>query len=151
MKEPTPYGQLETSDRHSSLEEGMFLELDFKKLERVVQCGQDLIPAVAQDDESKRVLMVGYANRRAIEYALEHGVATFWSSSRNELWIKGATSGEYLELVETRVNCEQNSILYLVRFAGAGACHTRNREGKPRQSCYYRRLTNRLELEAVER
>merc|ERR1712056_174116 len=63
-----------------------------------------------------------------------------WSTSRNELWAKGATSGDVLDLVEVRCNCEQNSLLYLVRPRRAGACHTRDASGSTRPSCYYRRL-----------
>ena len=73
-----------------------------------------------------------------MQAALQKKVAVFWSTSRNALWIKGATSGDFLELVETRVNCEQNSILYRVRPKGKGACHTRDASGKSRPSCYYR-------------
>ena len=65
-------------------------------------------------------------------------MATFWSTSRNELWIKGKTSGDYLEIVEVRVNCEQNSVLYRVRPKGQGACHTKDKDGVARSGCYYR-------------
>ncbi|MBN1399554.1 MAG: phosphoribosyl-AMP cyclohydrolase, partial [Anaerolineae bacterium] len=79
----------------------------------------------------------------------EHGVAAFWSTSRNELWVKGATSGDTLQVVEVRVNCEQNSLLYIVRPLGAGACHTKTLDGHTRMSCYYRRIVDgRLEFVA---
>jgi phosphoribosyl-AMP cyclohydrolase len=127
---------------HSEIEEGTQLKLDFTKLRKVVaQCTEDVIPAVAQDAETGEVLIVGYVNQLALETALREKMATFWSTSRNELWIKGRTSGDFLELLEVRVNCEQNSILYRVRLAGKGACHTRHQEGGlPRLGCYYRRL-----------
>jgi phosphoribosyl-AMP cyclohydrolase len=70
---------------------------------------------------------------------LDRKAAVFWSTSRNELWEKGKTSGETFELVEVRVNCEQNSLLYRVRPKRGGICHTKNREAEPR-NCYYRRL-----------
>jgi phosphoribosyl-AMP cyclohydrolase len=92
------------------------------------------------------VLIVGYANELALNTALEQGMATFWSSSRNELWIKGKTSGDYLEIVEVRVNCEQNSILYRVRPKGQGACHVKDEEGVARKGCYYRKITKDLSL-----
>ena len=76
-------------------------------------------------------------------------MATFWSSSRNELWIKGKTSGDYLEIHEIRVNCEQNSILYKVRPKGKGACHTKNASGRSRPGCYYRKLNADGTLEFV--
>ena len=66
--------------------------------------------------------------------------ATFWSTSRNEFWIKGATSGDYLEIVDIRVNCEQNSLLYRVRLKGKGACHIQDGNGVSRHGCYYRRI-----------
>lgn len=125
---------------HHELEEGTKLALDFKKLTKVASCGEDLIPAIAQDHETKEVLIVGYANQLAFETAMNEKMATFWSTSRNELWIKGKTSGDYLEIIEIRVNCEQNSILYLVRPKGKGACHTKDQSGKPRTGCYYRSI-----------
>lgn len=131
------------------LEEGNELLIDFEKLGKVAQCGEPLVPVVVQDADTKKVLFVAYANETALAYALEHGVATFWSTSRNELWVKGATSGDTLRLVEVRINCEQNSLLYLVRPLGQGACHTRDADGKSRCSCYYRRIEGG-KLEFVE-
>ena len=123
---------------HQELEEGKTLRIDFKKLEKVAGCAEDLIPAVAQDHDSGEVLIVGYANELALKTALSENMATFWSTSRNELWIKGKTSGDYLEIVEVRVNCEQNSVLYRVHPKGQGACHTKDKEGVARSGCYYR-------------
>ena len=65
--------------------------------------------------------------------------AVFWSTSRNELWEKGATSGETFELVEVRVNCEQNSLVYRVRPRRGGICHTKTQNGEAR-NCFYRSL-----------
>ena len=114
---------------HHELENGTKLSLDFKKLAKVAACGEDLIPAVAQDADTGEVLIVGYANQLALDTAQKEGMATFWSSSRNELWIKGKTSGDYLEIVEIRVNCEQNSVLYRVKPKGQGACHVKDEQG----------------------
>ncbi|MBT3467821.1 MAG: phosphoribosyl-AMP cyclohydrolase [Opitutae bacterium] len=125
---------------HEELEQGAVLNLDFTKLRKVANCGADVLPAIAQDAKTGEVLIVGYANELALQTALECGMATFWSTSRNELWIKGLTSGNYLELVETCVNCEQNSILYRVRQVGSGACHTNGADGNARHGCYYRSL-----------
>jgi phosphoribosyl-AMP cyclohydrolase len=73
-----------------------------------------------------------------------------WSSSRQELWIKGLTSGETFELIEARVNCEQNSLLFIVRPNRGGICHTKNAGGKPRD-CYYRKIDlNTLKLENLD-
>ena len=135
---------------HDELEHGSVLNLDFTKLRKVASCEADVLPAVAQDARTGEVLIVGYANRLALDTALECGMATFWSTSRNELWIKGKTSGDYLKLEEVRVNCEQNSVLYLVTPAGKGSCHTKNKEGEARPGCYYRRLKADGSLEFVD-
>lgn len=125
---------------NSQLEEGSQLSLDFTKLRKIAAGREDVIPAVAQDAATGEVLILGYANRLALDTALRERKAVFWSTSRNELWIKGLTSGDYLELLEVRVNCEQNSLLYKVRPAGQGACHTKGADGRSRSGCYYRRI-----------
>lgn len=135
---------------HEELEHGSVLNLDFTKLRKVANCESDVLPAIAQDANTGEVLIVGYANELALKTALECGMATFWSTSRNELWIKGKTSGDYLKIEEIRVNCEQNSLLYRVTPAGKGACHTKNKEGVARSGCYYRRLNPQGELEFVD-
>jgi phosphoribosyl-AMP cyclohydrolase len=134
---------------HRELEEGAALRLDFTKLKKVAACGQDLVPAVAQDHATGEVLIIGYVNQLALDTALRERKATFWSTSRNELWIKGKTSGDFLELLEARVNCEQNSLLYLVRLAGQGSCHTKDHAGHARLGCFYRRITPPGTLEFV--
>lgn len=132
------------------IEEGRRLQLDFAKLRKVAHTGADVVPVVAQDADSGEVLIVAYANQLALETTFREGKATFWSTSRNELWIKGATSGDYLEIVEVRVNCEQNSLLYRVRLAGGGSCHTKNSAGKARFGCYYRRVNQDGSLDFVD-
>jgi phosphoribosyl-AMP cyclohydrolase len=126
------------------LEEGQNLLLDFDKLSKVVAASSKIIPVAVQDIDSKNVILIAYTNELAFKESIRTKVATFWSTSRNELWIKGATSGNYFELVEIFVNCEQNSLLYLVRPKGEGICHTRNKSGKARD-CFYRRLDFRSE------
>lgn len=123
---------------HHDLEEGLELNLDFTKLRKIASGSEDVIPAVAQDSVTGEVLIIGYVNELALKTAFEEKKATFWSTSRNELWIKGKTSGDFLELQEVRVNCEQNSILYLVKLAGKGSCHTKGADGQARHGCYYR-------------
>ena len=128
------------------LEEGSELLLDFEKLGKVAQTGASVLPVVVQDADSGEVLILAYANELALQTTVSSRIATFWSTSRNELWVKGATSGDTLQIAEIRVNCEQNSLLYLVRPLGDGACHTRDAGGRVRRSCYYRRLVGgRLE------
>jgi len=129
------------------LEEGTELQLDFTKLNRSVTACPDILPVAVQNADTNELILVAYTNERALRAALERRRAIFWSTSRNELWEKGATSGETFDLVEVRVNCEQNSLLYRVRPRRGGICHTKNGSGAPRD-CYYRRLdfeTGKLE------
>lgn len=121
------------------LEEGTKLQLDFRKLQKAVGACPDILPVAVQNADSGEVILVAYANELALRTALETKAAVFWSTSRNELWEKGKTSGETFELIEVRVNCEQNSLLYRVRPKRGGICHTKNESGEPR-NCYYRRL-----------
>ena len=123
-------------------EDGATLMLDFDKLASVAACGQALVPVAVQDAATKELLILAYANKQAFKRTLKTGKATFWSTSRNELWEKGATSGDTLKIVEIRVNCEQNSLLYIVKPAGKGACHTKDAAGAARKGCYYRRIKN---------
>lgn len=97
-----------------------------------------LVPAVVQSVVDGEVLMLGWVNAEAWERTLSTGKATFWSTSRNELWEKGATSGDWLTIVEIRVDCDDDTILYRVKPEGQGACHTRNQAGQTRSSCFYR-------------
>ena len=127
-------------DNHEDLEKGTLLSLDFSKLNQIGSAGHPVLPVVVQDSDSGEVLIIAYANEEALRETLKRKEAVFFSTSRNELWHKGATSGDTLSLVEVRVNCEQNSLLYLVRPQGEGACHTKNEEGVARSSCYYRSI-----------
>lgn len=90
-----------------------------------------LIPAVVQDAASGEVLILAWMNRESLARTFASGFVTFWSRSRRELWEKGATSGNRLELVSISKNCEANSLLVKARPQGP-ACHTGN------TSCYYR-------------
>ena len=123
----------------NKLEEGGDLQLDFGKIGRVARGCPETLPVVVQNMDSREVILLAYANEQALEQTLQSRTATFWSTSRNELWIKGGTSGETFELLEVRVNCEQNSLLYLVRPNRGGICHTKNDSGEPR-NCFYRKL-----------
>jgi len=122
------------------LEEGTTPAIDFDKVAAIGQRGQRVVPVVLQDADSGEVLFVAYANRLALEETLKTRRAVLWSTSRDELWRKGETSGDVLDLVDVRVNCEQNSLLYRVRPRRGGCCHTRDAHGQARRTCYYRRL-----------
>ncbi len=102
------------------------VEIDFSKL-------GGLVPAVVQDYHSGEVLMVAFMNEEAWRRTLETGRATYWSRSRGELWVKGATSGNYQEVKEIYVDCDSDTLLLKVIQRGA-ACHTGYR------SCFFRRL-----------
>lgn len=121
------------------LEEGSELQLDFAKLAKVAANAPDVLPVAVQNADTHEVILVAYANRLALDTALATKTAVFWSTSRNELWEKGKSSGEMFDLLEVRVNCEQNSLLYVVRPRRGDICHTKNAAGRPR-NCYYRKI-----------
>ena len=125
------------------LEESNELQLDFTKIAKVagqiLQDGDHVIPVAVQNADTKEVILVAYTNRQAMEQAFRERMLVLWSTSRHCLWEKGKTSGETFDLLEARVNCEQNSLLYIVRPRRGGICHTKNRAGEPR-NCYYRKI-----------
>eukprot|EP01065_Artemidia_motanka_P018471 TRINITY_DN21784_c0_g1_i2.p1 TRINITY_DN21784_c0_g1~~TRINITY_DN21784_c0_g1_i2.p1 ORF type:complete len:175 (+),score=64.10 TRINITY_DN21784_c0_g1_i2:48-572(+) len=135
---PEGFTAARQQERHSEVEGGSRLCLDFKKLAKVGKAECDVVPVCVQDADSKDVLVVAYINEKALLHTLRTKLVTFWSTSRNELWVKGATSGDTLDFVEARVNCEQNSVLILARPRRAGVCHTKNPDGATRSTCYYR-------------
>jgi phosphoribosyl-AMP cyclohydrolase/phosphoribosyl-ATP pyrophosphohydrolase/phosphoribosyl-AMP cyclohydrolase len=94
-----------------------------------------LVPAIIQDAETKEVLMLAYMNEQSLQLTLEEGETYFWSRSRQELWHKGATSGNVQRVVEVRLDCDADALLVLVHPAGP-SCHTGNR------TCFYRELGN---------
>ena len=112
--------------------------------------GRTLLPVVTQDARTKDVLILAFVNREAFDETRRSGFATYWSRSRNELWKKGLTSGDMLKVEEIRINCEQNSLVYLVTPQGKGACHAKQPDGLPYKSCYYRRIEPDGTLSLVE-
>jgi phosphoribosyl-AMP cyclohydrolase len=119
----------------NQLEEGSALTLDFAKLDKTT----GVIPCAVQNVDTHEVILIAYVNEKALQTAIETRSAVFWSTSRNELWEKGKTSGETFDLLDVLVNCEQNSLVYKVRPRRGGICHTKNEAGEPR-NCYYRSL-----------
>lgn len=95
---------------------------------------QGLVPAIVQDAVSKEVLMMAWMNTEALQLTMQTRQVHFWSRSRAELWRKGATSGNTLELVELRIDCDEDVLLALVHPAGP-ACHT------GQKTCFYRTLS----------
>ena len=106
------------------------MELDFGKLD-------GLVAAVIQDYKSGRVLMVGFMNEEAFRRTVESGYATFFSRSRNKLWLKGETSGHRLVVKEISTDCDRDTVLLKVEAIGPGVCH----EGY--ESCFFRKLEGR--------
>ena len=92
-----------------------------------------LVPAIVQDAKTKDVLMMAWMKAESLQLTLEKGEAVFWSRSRQEIWHKGATSGNVQKVVEVRVDCDADTLLVLVEPAGP-ACHTGER------TCFYRGL-----------
>ena len=134
----------------NDLEEGTVQQLDFDKIGGVGREGHQVLPVVLQEVESGEVLFVGYANEEALRMTLEMKSAVLYSTSRNQIWHKGATSGDTLSLIDVLVNCEQNSLLYLVRRDGRGACHTLEADGSSLSGCYYRSLTTIEDLAFIQ-
>ena len=104
----------------------MLAKLDFKK-------GNGLIPVVVQDAETKELLMLAYANEEALRKTLSTGYAHYWSRSRNKLWMKGETSGHTQKIKNILVDCDYDTLLYVVDQKGP-ACHT----GK--DTCFHNKL-----------
>ena len=94
-----------------------------------------LITAIAMDATTREILMVAYMNEAALAKSMEIGEAVYWSRSRQELWHKGATSGQIQTIVQILVDCDQDCLILCVNQAGGGACHTGHR------SCFYRQVT----------
>ena len=122
------------------LEEGTAIKLDWSKLDKVASKKCNVVPVVVQDSRTGSVLIAAYVNQEALAETFKQRVVCLWSTSRNELWVKGLTSGDTLDLDEVRINCEQNSLLFRCTPRRKGACHTKDATGASRVSCYYRRV-----------
>ena len=85
---------------------------------------QGLIPAVLQHHDTGEVLMVGYMNEESLAQTLEIGQAVFWSRSRQEIWHKGATSGDYVNVLDIHTDCDADVLLLQVELVGGAVCHT---------------------------
>ena len=105
-------------------------------LEEIKWSPEGLVPAVAQDAASGRVLMVAWMNREALRETARTGEVHYWSRSRSKLWHKGEESGHIQRVREIRLDCDADVIVLAVEQAGGIACHT------GRQSCFYRQLAD---------
>ena len=95
-----------------------------------------LVPAVAQDHESGRVLMLAWMNRESVEISVQEGRAVYWSRSKQRLWRKGEESGHVQRLIGIYLDCDGDTIVLKVEQIGGIACHT------GRESCFFRELEN---------
>jgi phosphoribosyl-ATP pyrophosphohydrolase/phosphoribosyl-AMP cyclohydrolase len=109
--------------------------LDVARVEDVDFDKSPLIPTIVQDADTGLVLTLAYSNRESLARTLELGQTVFWSRSRQELWHKGATSGNYQDVVAIRLDCDADALLMLVHPRGP-ACHT------GATTCFYRQLTD---------
>lgn len=116
-----------------NLEEGSEISLQFEKR-------GGLLPVAVQELKSGEILMIASVNREALEHSIKTKEATFWSTSRNELWVKGATSGNSMRIHEILVDCDQDSLIYKISLEVGGVCHTKTKEGAYRKSCFYRNI-----------
>ena len=112
------------------------IELDFSK-------GNGLLPAIAQDHATGKVLMMAYINRESWEKSLETGDVHYWSRSRQELWHKGGTSGHVQRIREIYADCDDDTVLFLVEQVGGAACHTGH------ESCFHKRISREGEVTIV--
>ena len=96
--------------------------------------GKGLVPVIVQEWQTNEVLMLAYMNREAWSNTLTTGIATYWSRSRNTLWLKGESSGNVQHVKEILIDCDDDTVLLKVEQVGGAACHTGYR------SCFYRRL-----------
>ena len=99
--------------------------------------GDGLVPAIVQDAETKEVLMMAYMNRESWEATLQTGKATYWSRSRQKLWLKGESSGHFQIIKDVFIDCDEDTILLQVKQLGEAACHTGHK------SCFYRKLSGK--------
>jgi len=113
------------------------MKIDFEK-------GNGLVPVIVQEEETGDVLMLAYMNKEAYQKTLETGKATFWSRSRQKLWLKGQTSGHVQEVKKIYIDCDEDTILLKVHQVGGAACHTGHR------SCFYRMMDDKREFKEVE-
>lgn len=105
--------------------------------------GRKRLPVVLQNAQTGEVLFVAFTNQRAFRLSLQEGEVYLWSRSRRQLWHKGATSGDFLELAEVRINCNEDSLLYLVKPLGKGVCHNQDANGIPYPTCYWRTIAKK--------
>ena len=114
----------------------MMVELDFSK-------GDGLLPAIVQDYESGKILMLAYINEASWKKSLETNEAHYWSRSRQEIWHKGGTSGHVQKIREIYADCDNDTVLFKVEQVGGAACHTGY------ESCFHKMVDKSGEIRIV--
>lgn len=104
-----------------------------------------LLPVAVQETTTGQILMLASVNKEAFEYTVQNKVAAFFSTSRNKMWVKGEISGNYLQLDEVLIDCDQDALVYKVTLKKGGVCHTLNQFGENRKACFYRSLDIELQ------
>jgi phosphoribosyl-AMP cyclohydrolase len=115
------------------IEASTVLELQFEKR-------GGLLPVAVQESSTGQILMLASVSAEALQKTLQTGMATFFSTSRQQLWTKGETSGDFLQIDEILVDCDQDALVYRVKLLGHGVCHTFAPNGQHRKACFYRKI-----------
>lgn len=126
---------------YSDLEESSKVNLQFAKRNGV-------LPVAVQESLTGQILMLASVNKEAFDYSIQSKVAAFYSTSRKALWIKGESSGNYLQLDDVLIDCDQDALVYKVTLKKGGVCHTFNQKGENRKGCFYRTL--QMESQTLE-
>ncbi len=126
------------------IEEGLQLNPQFTKR-------GGLLPVAVQETRTGQLLMLASVSEEALMSTLKTKQATFWSTSRNQLWTKGETSGDTLRVDRILIDCDQDALVYQVTLQGDGVCHTYDQHGRHRRACFYRELNmERKELQFIK-
>jgi phosphoribosyl-AMP cyclohydrolase len=126
----------------TELEETEKLHLQFDKR-------GGLLPVAVQETKTGQLLMLATVNKEAFEISFTTRKATFYSTSRNQIWTKGLTSGNTLKIDNILIDCDQDALVYQVTLENGGVCHTFNQKGENRKACFYRKInwfTNNFEF-----
>ncbi len=111
-----------------------------------------ILPVAVQESSSGQILMLASVSRESFDYSIQSRVAAFYSTSRDQLWIKGESSGNYLQLDEVLIDCDQDALVFKVTLKKGGVCHTFNQFGKNRKACFYRAVNIKSQtLEFLEK
>lgn len=129
----------------TELEETTLINLQFEKR-------GGLLPVVVQETSSGQVLMLASVNQEAFEISIQSRKATFYSTSRREIWTKGLTSRNTLLIDNILIDCDQDALVYQVTLENGGVCHTLNKAGENRKACFYRKINEfNNSLEFIEK